>query len=401
VALAAEPPVHLLLAAPTNGYLEPCGCGGQVAGGLARRAQVVADLRSRQPDLLLVEMGSQGTQAEAWPLLARALGALRPAAVGLGPDDLAGAWLPAATSLPLTSLTPPLPAEQSPGAERSRSAPPPVSQILKAPGGVKVGFLSVAFGPLTTSELVAKAQAEVAKLRAAGCALWVLGSHLGATGTERLVSRLAPDDRPRVVALATSANEPAPPSDKLGATWVPVAQKGRSLSQVTLTSAGDGWAVNVTHHLLTDGPRDAMVQGWVDDYYRARQVAAQPAASATASFARPAACVACHEPQVKAWRGHAHARAVDTLAGKGRLVPECLRCHDERQRRDHQPSGPGDRGVECASCHDTPPAHLERKASATRPSLATCTACHNPEHSPRFQPDAAWAAVRDLCRAKR
>jgi hypothetical protein len=160
--------------------------------------------------------------------------------------------------------------------------------------------------------------------------------------------------------------------------------------------------VSVEQLLVTDGPRDPVVQGWVDAYYRRQREGEQataPQQTAGASFHRPAACLPCHAPAVTAWRQHAHARAVATLEAKERDVAACLRCHDERLRREglRSPAADPDRGVECASCHDGLAEHVKGKGQATRPTAATCHACHTPEHSPKWDSAAYLAQVRAVC----
>ncbi|MBI5834767.1 MAG: hypothetical protein HZB16_20905 [Armatimonadetes bacterium] len=199
--------------------------------------------------------------------------------------------------------------------------------------------------------------------------------------------------RPRLVALATDDNQAAPGYDKLGATWVPIAQRGRSLSRVTLTAEGDLWRAEVVQKLILEGPRDAQVQGWVDAYYAALKA---QASAADASFPRPAQCLPCHEPVVKAWRGHAHARAVATLEKANRAVPECLACHDEQARRGAGRAADGG-GVECASCHDKLSEHV---ADGRKTALLPCGRCHAPEHSPRFDEARYRALVRAVCGAR-
>ena len=351
-----------------------------MAGGLARRVAMVAEARAANPGAVYIDLGGQGVQPAPRPLIARPLAALEPAAVGAGPDDLLelAPW----ADLPLTSLTPP-----------TTGPAPPASRVVEA-GGVKVAVLSVAFGPLTTRELADQAATAIAARRAEGCAVAVLLSHLSATSTERLVDRLPAADRPHLVALATDADEPGDPYEKLGATWVPLAHKGRSLATVRLVPAADGWAVEVEQRLVDEGPVDPEVQAWVDAYHAAQAVTA--VAASPSPYPRPSACLPCHEPAVTAWRGHAHGRAVATLEAAGRLTPDCLPCHDERYRREQVRSAPPDAGVECATCHGGLAAHLADSATPTTPAT-DCLTCHTPEHSPAWDAPRYCAAVTAVC----
>ncbi len=394
---APRGPLVIAVSGNTNAYLEPCGCGGQNAGGLARRAQMLGELRRQTPSLLTVDVGGLGHVTDRLPVIARALAVMGVAACGASAADLSGYAAFAAAcrgaGLPYGSLVPPL--------VRGDQPAPPRALVLAAPGGgPRVGLVSVALGSLTNSQLTAAAASELTRLRTVErCAFSLLISHLGDSGTERVVAELPAAARPLVVLLATEANLPAAAYERLGCWWVPVANKGRSLSVLTVVPVAGGWSVSVDQRLLTDGPRDAVVQGYVDAYYQQAK-AAEPVVLPTNSSVVPVtSCLPCHQRSVAAWRRHSHARAVETLAHAGREVAECLRCHDERFRREGQrsPQG-GDRGVECTSCHGELSAHLADVQSwPKRPTEATCRSCHNSEHSPRYQADRYRQAVRAVC----
>jgi hypothetical protein len=226
-----------------------------------------------------------------------------------------------------------------------------------------------------------------------------LVAHLPRADAEALLAMLPDRLQPELLLLATDDNLPAPAETRGGVTWVPMAHNGRSLSAITLEP---GRPPRVEQRLVADGPRDAAVQAWIDAYFAQMQAGeAQPATDKPASFPRVAACRPCHGAVVEAWRGHPHARAVETLIAKQRDVAACLRCHDERLRRDGVRSGPGDRGVECASCHDGLPAHLAQPTSkATSPSVGLCRHCHDDEHSPHWSADTYLASVRAVCEAR-
>lgn len=102
-------------------------------------------------------------------------------------------------------------------------------------------------------------------------------------------------------------------------------------------------------------------------------------------------CRRCHAGEAETWRATRHARAVDTLIRKGRLVPECLVCHSTRFRLagifDHAARA-GD--VDCTACHPPAPAGTPSRcpdgATRTR-GVTTCLPCHTKEQSPGFRYD--------------
>lgn len=384
-------PVQLLLGGLTEGYLEPCGCGGQNAGGLARRAAALAELRRQYRGTVVVDLGGLGVVESRLPVIVRALAQMGVDVCGLSGDDLSHWRVVRAEAeragLLLTSVVPPVTRAEPPPA-------PPTRAVVGPPGGPRVGVVSVAFGHLSLGNLTDLCDRELrALVGEERCAATVLISHLGRAATARLLERLT--IRPTLVALATGDNEPLPAWRTDGVWWVPVARRGRSLTRVALDPAADQLVLEIAPMLLGAGPIDPRVQGWVDDYYvrlRAGQDLA-PADDRPPSFPLPETCVPCHEAAVVAWRAHPHAHAVETLERIGRDVAGCLGCHAESTRADgRRPPRDGDRGVQCASCHRSLAEHLAD--SRTLPASAeeeSCVACHNQEHSPGW----SWPTYRE------
>lgn len=394
LAVANEPvrPLHLAVSGLTLDYLEACGCGGRTAGGLARRARLVADARRRWPDLVVVDAGDLGSDLVRLPVVARALSALGTDAVGLGNLDLER-WpelrsVLATHGLAATSATPPL----------GVGPAPTTSLLLGPPGGPRLGLVSVAWGNSTFAELAASVSSALAAVRAQADYVALL-AHLPEADARRLVESLPAAQRPPVVLLATDADLPEPSVRREDTVWVPIAHKGRSLSLVTLAP---GAPAAVDQVLVDEGPRDERVQEWVDACLLAvLKGESEPRATPPPSFPRATACVPCHAAAVTAWRATAHAGAVETLVRRQRDLAACLRCHDERLRRDGVRAEPGDRGVECAACHDQLDQHLARHAHATLPDTDRCTACHSTEHSPKFNVATYRPAIAAACQAGR
>lgn len=85
----------LALTGLTEGYLEPCNCGGQRAGGLARRAAMVAQLRREHPSLVLIDVGDlldvvpPNDDPQRLPVIGRTMAYLGVSLCALGGRDLA------------------------------------------------------------------------------------------------------------------------------------------------------------------------------------------------------------------------------------------------------------------------------------------------------------------------
>jgi len=112
-------------------------------------------------------------------------------------------------------------------------------------------------------------------------------------------------------------------------------------------------------------------------------------------------CMACHQEAYGRWQSSAHARAVQTLRQKKRLVAECLACHSEEYRRtgyfDPNHVLPDD-GVSCSTCHGEGRIHslTGQKQFITRSMRAeACIDCHNPEQQIKaFDYDQALQRIR-------
>ncbi|MCC7492127.1 MAG: hypothetical protein IT204_07280 [Fimbriimonadaceae bacterium] len=398
--VAADPPrrepLTLLVVGQTMDYLEPCGCGGQVAGGLARRAALLDELRREFPGAPVIDLGGQGFLTERLPLILRAAAYSGVALAGCAADDLA-AWehlapAAAAAGMPLTSLPPP----------RLAAPPaPPRSLVIGPQRGWRIGVVAVSLPEGGVTALAPRLAAELTQLRQQRhCDLTVLLSHLGYGDTERLLERLPAAQRPRLVLLASAYGDTLPYFEELGATWVPVAAKGRSVSRITFASTPRGVSLSCEQRMVLAGVSDAAVASWVDAFVAAQR-AGQVQQVAAGSTGQPAVstCGPCHAAAVTAWRAHPHGHAVETLEQAGRDVAACLVCHAEQTRRlGLRPPATGDRGVECATCHEGLAAHLaDPQTRPTTGGREACERCHTSENSPRWDLPKYLANVRGAC----
>lgn len=237
-------PIELLVAGDGWGEIAPCGCRGRPAGGLARRATLVAERRRDGAPLLLdagdtlFATGDAAGEADRQKakLILAALGSQGVAAMGVGERDLA-AGLPflleeaAAAGLPLLSAN-----LRGPDGER----PFLPSRLVSTPGG-QVGLLGVwasrtpppAETGLRVEDPVAAAGEEAERLRKAGAALVVALVH-GNGSEARTIARVPGID------LVFPAHDGAVllPTREEGGGWVLGAGlQGRSLLAVTVHGA--------------------------------------------------------------------------------------------------------------------------------------------------------------------
>ena len=146
---------------------------------------------------------------------------------------------------------------------------------------------------------------------------------------------------------------------------------------------------------------DPGVAGLIARYYETQQTTLAAATAekplSEASYAPAPRCKPCHAKAYEVWRKSAHARAVETLRGKQRLVPECLACHSEPFRRNGRFDAglaAEDDGVQCSTCHGDAILHALTRGAEKMSRELTCAQCHSPEHDPDFEQERALTAIR-------
>lgn len=114
-----------------------------------------------------------------------------------------------------------------------------------------------------------------------------------------------------------------------------------------------------------------------------------------AAFVGDAACVKCHEPEMKFWSTTVHARAWTTLVDGGKTGDEeCVSCHVTGFGEIGGSSlGFTDRleAVQCETCHGPGSIHVLEEGLEEPPAVrlstpeSTCVYCHNEKHSDTFE----------------
>lgn len=272
----------LFALAELRGQIEPCGCTSDPLGDLARTAELVATARTRGP-VVVVDAGStlysQPTVADqARPqeeLKADLIASLyrdrlAVAAIGLGPNDLAGG--PGKVRLPRQVAN--LPA--------SAGVPLEAPRVLDV-GGAKVGVFGVvdpARAPgLGATDPVAAATEAVAGLRKQHADRVIALISMGKRDAARLVRAVPGID---VAVIAGGLDAPTPEhvtttAEQIGSTWVVVpTDRGQVVSQLQITlRRGEGPLVDAVGPEAAAGRRKALaariaeldqqLAGWASD----------------------------------------------------------------------------------------------------------------------------------------
>jgi peroxiredoxin len=135
----------------------------------------------------------------------------------------------------------------------------------------------------------------------------------------------------------------------------------------------------------------------------ARRVPRKDLLPTAAAYVGSDACQSCHADEHVAWKAHPHAKALDTLAAKGKAgAAECVRCHTTGFEKPggFQANGsaqPALAGVGCESCHGPGGDHVgenaPKKGTILKLSdkcgscaiLQVCGSCHDDANDPGFE----------------
>jgi len=243
----------------------------------------------------------------------------------------------------------------------------------------------------------------------------VLLSQLGPEADTKLLSSEGLVGLADIVVSASDALRPLTPAIVGPTVLLPGVRKGRELGVLEVALEGD--TVRCHGEVITlakDLPEDPRIAALVDDYYAQRQEQGggeRPAAIETAEgpelpdlftadeqklirargYLTADECGRCHQEQLDQWRTTQHSHALGTLIAAARVVPECLVCHSEANRRGlpYDAEGADQYGVDCAACHGAGLFHASmegaRDTIVRRPAEALCRRCHTAER------DTGWA----------
>jgi 2',3'-cyclic-nucleotide 2'-phosphodiesterase (5'-nucleotidase family) len=382
--------IRIIYTNDTIGYLEPCGCGGRDQGGLARRVAVVARLVKENPNVMLVDSGNLSDKASKLPLVAKLMASMHYDAIGIGEVDsgFGNDYLKTASTCGLKVV--------DTATVGGKSVTP---YLIKKMGGVKVGVVS--FGKAADgvgekrSDLQQAFRDAYAKARKQSDIL-VLLDQGGIARKEWLEEEVADLGAPDIV-IGGVMNSVMPREQVIGKTHiVPTSVQGKLIGviDVRLTRGQPlGFAVQMVP-VDKSIPEDEAVKKQISDFLTKPQPALSmalnfqtPEAHKEGSYYDPASCKTCHPNEYEDWRKTNHAKALQTLKSKDRLIPECLQCHSEEFRQTGKytaaPAIPA--GVECATCHAAVLPHGIEGPVLTRVDAKTCLECHTSERSPDYK----------------
>lgn len=385
--------IRIIYTNDTIGYLEPCGCGGRYQGGLARRATVIARLVKENPNSLIVESGNLSDKASKLPLVAKLMADMHYDAVGIGEVDagFADDFFKATSKCGLKVV-------DATVVDGSSVVPYLVRKI----GGVKIGVVS--FGKTANGVGVKQLDNLRQSFRDAyerarrQSDILVLLDQGGIATKEWLKGEAVQIGAPDIV-IGGILNSVMPREQVIGRTHiVPTSVQGKLVGVIDVSLIRGQLPPPTLKMVPVDKsiPEDEAVRKQIGDFLTKPQPALSmslnfrtPQARKVRSYYDPESCKACHPNEYEDWRKTNHAKALQTLRSKDRLIPECLQCHSEefRQTGKYTAAPAIHAGVECATCHATVLPHgIEGPASTVthKVDAKICLGCHTSERSPDY-----------------
>jgi Cytochrome c554 and c-prime len=389
----AAPPQNLVLVTGLRGELEPCGCSGELVGGLDRIVAAIEGTRRTAQGTLVILAGdivgpeapsATDTAADARAqqdaakaaLLDRTLCDLKPA---LLIDDSRGRSGPRLTALARASGAT-LVVASGIGATKTQRLSGPQVVVLGAGPNAASECLSARRDGVDL--VVALSDGDDDQASDAPCRpdLWLHPKRSDApwrAGGDLHIGLDSPEQRVIAARLVPSAQ---------------VALRRWDLEPVEGTSS---WQVP----LSAAAPRDPRVRARMDQLFASF---APPASARVATeadglrFVGSRTCAACHTGAYVWWRSTPHGRALGTLEKRGRAHDlACVGCHVTGFGEPGGSTAPpfGElASVGCESCHGQGSAHVD---DPSRPTAAgplrepVCARCHDAAHSAGFAFGAA------------
>jgi hypothetical protein len=428
--MMGRPPERLVIfvSGDSRGYLEPCGCRRDQAGGLPGRATVIAG--SKVPDRLVLDAGNLTPGGRPYELLKlrylmQGMEKIGYDAVNLGKQE---------AELDLNTLQAALGGSRLPfvsanlvrKSDHQRLAAP--YRILQR-GALKVGVTGVTaaeprdVGPGLEVRPPLEALDEVVPELKQQCDYLIVLAFVDEDSIREIADKLPEvncilgGDVPQSSNTVQEINR---------AVVFNVVDKGKVIGEIALRRQGGAYRVErsrgikiVGERLTPDPTMVALIARYKNELRQRRYELASiegmeriPGPESTADeFVGEQNCVSCHPGAHQVWNTSQHARAFPTLIRKkSEFDPVCLSCHTvgyglysgfvDAQRT------PRLEGVQCESCHGRGKEHVRAHppSAGTRAALrppstlkpvtpATCVRCHDQENSENFQYASFWPKI--------
>lgn len=437
VLAGCEPPgmgrpdrVILLVSGDSRGYLEPCGCRRDQAGGLPGRATVIRQ-RNGAPKLVLdvgnLTPGTRPYELMKLRYLLEGMAKIGYDAVNLGSKEV---------ELDLETLKSALKDGRLPFVsanvlEKESRKPLVEPYRIVSRGGLKIGITGVTHaetldvGPGVEVRPPQEALAEIVPELKRRCDYLIVLAWTDEDGLREIADRfhevdcILGGDVPQSSSSVQQINR---------ASVFSVTDKGKVLGEIDLKREGNAYQVEsaqghkiIGDRIPPDGDMIALISRYKEELRTRRYELASaegmeriPAQESTADeFVGDGRCRSCHSQAHAVLLASKHYHAYETLvAKKSEYDPECLSCHTvgyglhsgfvDFAKTTHLAN------VQCESCHGRGKEHAaQMTAAAGKPALlqaahrstlkpvtpASCVRCHDAENSENFRYASFWLRI--------
>ncbi len=441
-----QPHVRLVYESDTRAYYRPCGCNANSAGGLARRAALLKDLRAQSAPVVVCTAGDFYGTADIFNeaksrFVARMMDQLGYDAIGVGEMDLnfgLATLVADVRSLGLPVVCANLRAKTdslrirgegpaAAAADRLGSAFPPYRVVSTA--GSRFGFVGL-ISPATKvkpaaqkdepveaityslDDPVAVAKSVIPELRAA-CDVLVVLAHMGEEEAVALVAAVPGID------LVVLGHDPAgrplgQPRTAGGARILRATSQGQNIGELNVKLGDDHRLADAFNriHIMDASHRDdpemaKRVEGFDEEnrklqkeLFARQQLQGDEQDPFGGRYLGVGACQSCHVEEFDVYAHTRHARAYATLASQFvHRDTNCVGCHVTGYGEAGGFQGVRVRGadvdlidVQCEACHG-PGADHARDGSYRDTAIASCVKCHTPNDDPDFDFSTDWPKI--------
>jgi len=407
----------MIVSGDSLGYLEPCGCRRDQAGGLPGRARIVEGLA---PDSRLVfDIGDMTSGTRDYEMLKlkymlQGMEIIGYDAVNLGQKE-AEIDIEKLRALLKSSPIPFVSANVFSKADHKPLTEP--YRIIER-GGARFGVIGVTScapedaGPGVEVRPVMDALSEVLPEVKPKCDTLIVLAFCDEDQIHEIankypeVSCILGGDVPQASGSPETVNRAA---------IFNVTNKGKVIGRLDLVKAGGGYSVAGGRAVVIAADKvqppqkiGALLTSFKNELRDRRYELAEgeglekieSTEGTSNEYVGDKACISCHASAHKTWALSAHAHAFTTLKKKNsEFDPDCLRCHTVGYALstgfiDEQKT-PGLANVQCESCHGRGQEHAKTKSKASLKPItpASCVKCHDQENSENFNYETFWPKI--------
>jgi hypothetical protein len=395
----AKPPVKVVVAGNSLGYLSPCGCTDPMSGGILREGAALRAMRAAGPVLVLftgnmIERDSRQDVLKA-EAMAQALNSWGVAACNVGRLD---AKLDMGELMTVSRLT----------GNRLTTASLASSPTNPLPKGIEQEGYYI-FGASTSPEAIARDLEETPEPLDASIEEGLREAStrgeppiLLLDGDRDSAARIAREHPQFAMIAYNSTGRPPLKVEEIGTTCLVTAgEHNQYVVTLPLGQPSHYAAQLLTPDYSDDAETDRFYKGYLKEVDREDLWAKTARVSGGPQFAGSRACASCHQESYAVWLRSGHAHALKTLIAKGHgRDPECLPCHvvGAAYQAGFQSfsSTPDLAAVGCESCHGAGLQHARqpRVFRLAKVTPQACISCHNSLNSPAFDYPAYWKRIR-------